>query len=69
MCRRYGEELAGELIGKAVTWGCAVAGGFLLSPAGIAVGAAARVVIACPGSSGDRSESGASQENATGSSN
>jgi hypothetical protein len=66
--RTFGEEMAGELVGKAVIWGPAIAGGLLLGPVGIAVGVATTVAIVCSGSSGDGSATHASGATETGSS-
>jgi hypothetical protein len=63
MSRTFGQELAGELIGKAVMVGSGLAGGLLLGPAGVAVGIATTVALICSGGSGDGSESHASQSN------
>ena len=66
MSRSFGEELAKELIGKAVVWTPLTAGLVLLGPIGTAVGVAAAVAIACSGNSGNTSESQAAQNNETG---
>jgi hypothetical protein len=55
--KSFGEEYAGELVGKAATWGPAIAGGLLLGPVGIMVGIAATAAVVCSGSSGDGSAS------------
>ena len=68
MSRSVGQEFAKELIGKAVVWTPLTAGLILLGPVGTAVGVAAAVAIACSRSSGNSSESHASQSEESGSS-
>jgi len=43
--RTFGEELSGELAGKAVIWGPSIAGALLLGPFGVLLGLAASVAI------------------------
>jgi hypothetical protein len=59
--KKFQQEVAEELAGKAVMWGPAVAGGLAFGPLGALVGAIASVVIVTSGSSspsgaGDHSE-------------
>jgi hypothetical protein len=55
--KSFGEEVAGELVRKAVIWGPAIGGAILLGPAGIAVGIATTVAVVCSGSSDQDSKS------------
>ncbi len=48
--RTFGEELSGELAGKAVMWGPSIAGALLLGPFGVLLGLAASVAIAASAS-------------------
>ena len=49
--RTFGEDFRNEMAGKAVMWGPAIAGAFLLGPVGIALGLVASVVIVASGGS------------------
>ena len=60
--RSLDENVAQDLTAKAALWG-AVAGGVLLGPVGIVVGAAAAAAIICSGNSDDSSKSDAPQAN------
>lgn len=66
--KSFGQEVAEELVRKAVIWGPPIAGGLLLGPVGIAVGVASAAAIVGSGSSGDGSAPNASQSKETGSS-
>ncbi|MBI1347058.1 hypothetical protein GC163_12300 [bacterium] len=66
--KSVGQEIAEELIGKAVVWGPPIAGGLLLGPAGVVAGVAAVIAIISSCNSGDDSAPNASQSNDTGSS-
>ena len=43
--KSFGEELGGEMAGKAIMWGPAIAGAVLLGPVGVVLGLAASVAI------------------------
>ncbi len=49
--KSFGEQVAGELAGKAVMWGPAIAGALLLGPVGILLGLLASANIVASGSS------------------
>jgi hypothetical protein len=49
--KSFGEELSGELAGKAIIWGPSIAGALLLGPFGILLGLAASVAILASDSS------------------
>jgi hypothetical protein len=58
--KSFGEELSGEMAGKAVMWGPAIAGAVLLGPVGVVLGLVASVAVvsscsdnATPPSGGD----------------
>ncbi len=53
--KSHGEEVAGELAGKAVIWGPAIAGAILLDPVGILLGVATSVAIVTSASSSGKS--------------
>jgi hypothetical protein len=48
--KSLGEQVAGELAGKAVMWGPAIAGALLLGPVGVLLGLVASANIAASGS-------------------
>ncbi len=43
--KSFGEELSGEMAGKAVMWGPAIAGAVLLGPVGVLLGLVASVAV------------------------
>jgi hypothetical protein len=49
--KSFGEELAGEVAGKAIIWGPGIAGAILLGPVGILLGAvvSAALLTSCRG--------------------
>ncbi len=59
--RTFGEEVTGELVGKAIIWGPSIAGALLAGPLGLLVGAAVAVAIVTSGSDSSRAPSSADQ--------
>ena len=43
--KSFGEELGGEMAGKAIMWGPAIAGAVLLGPVGVLLGLVASVAV------------------------
>jgi hypothetical protein len=66
--KSFSEEVAGELVGKALMWGPATAGLLLLGPLGVLVGLAASVAIVCSGNSGDARTGSSTQKGRKGAS-
>jgi hypothetical protein len=66
--KSFGREFAEEVFCKALTLAAPIAAGIILSPAGIAIGAAAAVAIVASSKIGGGSASNASQSKETGSS-
>ena len=58
--RSFGEELAGELAGRAVIWGPSLAGAILLGPVGLLLGLAASAALVA--SSSDSAPPGGGQD-------
>jgi hypothetical protein len=56
--KSFGEEFGGEMAGKAVIWGPAVAGAVLLGPVGILLGLVASVAFVASGSDSSPPPSG-----------
>jgi hypothetical protein len=62
--KSFGQELGGELAGKAIIWGPSIAGAILLGPVGFLLGVAASVAILAsdsgsgPKPGGDRNQPG-----------
>ncbi len=56
--KSFGEEFSGEMAGKALIWGPAIAGAVLLGPVGILVGIVASVAIVASGSDSSPPASG-----------
>lgn len=51
----FSEDLGKEMAGRAILWGPAIAGGFVLGPLGIAVGLVASVAMLASGKDGGSS--------------
>ena len=58
VAKRFGEQVAGELAGKVVMWGPAIAGALLLGPVGALLGLVASVNIAASGRSSSAATDG-----------
>ena len=56
--KSFGEEFGGEMAGKAIMWGPAIAGAALLGPAGILLGLITSVAIVASGSNNPPQPSG-----------
>ena len=54
----FGEEFGGEMAGKAIMWGPALAGAVLLGPVGVVLGLAASVAIVASGNDNSSRASG-----------
>jgi hypothetical protein len=66
--KSFGREFAEEVFCKALTTAAPIAAGIILSPAGIAIGAAVAVAIVASGKIGGGSASNASESKESGSS-
>lgn len=66
--RSFGQELANEVIGKAVVWGPPLAAGIILGPAAVVAGVVTAAVVIASGNSRDSSAGNASRSNDPGSS-